>query len=177
MICINVNSQHEFLNNKILREISANRYIVSKHVIRFFTWWCEEIPFIPRLCTDLMNDKLNWNSSNSCPVHIMVKDKKDNLQDNRNSSSNSDIHNLNQNKSIHYYDYKYKIKYLTIKKRKSFRNLQDKTISSNFRIKKNHNLIYDSGATAPINFVFPKLNLINKKKKYDIKDISSLQEL
>lgn len=36
-------------SRKYFREVSANREIYSKYVVRYFTWWCEEPHFLPMM--------------------------------------------------------------------------------------------------------------------------------
>ncbi|SCN26859.1 eukaryotic translation initiation factor 2-alpha kinase [Plasmodium berghei] len=67
----NVNSRRYF------REIAANRDIYSKHVVRYYTWWCEEPQFLPM---DIIPKEIqNTLKKNKDPFKkVCNKNKKDN---------------------------------------------------------------------------------------------------
>ncbi|ANQ09242.1 Protein kinase [Plasmodium coatneyi] len=46
-IYLKVSSLDNVSSRRYFREIAANRDIYSKHVVRYYTWWCEEPQFLP----------------------------------------------------------------------------------------------------------------------------------
>ncbi|SCO93103.1 eukaryotic translation initiation factor 2-alpha kinase, putative [Plasmodium malariae] len=46
-IYLKVSSLDSVSSRRYFREIAANRDIYSKHVVRYYTWWCEEPQFLP----------------------------------------------------------------------------------------------------------------------------------
>ncbi|SBT37680.1 eukaryotic translation initiation factor 2-alpha kinase, putative (PK4) [Plasmodium ovale wallikeri] len=46
-IYLKVTSLDNVSSRRYFREIAANRDIYSKHVVRYYTWWCEEPQFLP----------------------------------------------------------------------------------------------------------------------------------
>lgn len=49
MIVVNVREDDDvIIQKRSFREVAANKDLLSKYVVRYFTWWCEEPQFLPR---------------------------------------------------------------------------------------------------------------------------------
>uniref|UniRef100_A0A3B0MSE6 non-specific serine/threonine protein kinase n=1 Tax=Theileria annulata TaxID=5874 RepID=A0A3B0MSE6_THEAN len=46
-VLLKLKSSEDLSSRRYFREVAANRDIYSKHVVRYYTWWCEEPHFLP----------------------------------------------------------------------------------------------------------------------------------
>lgn len=51
-VTLRLKASENIAKRRFLREISANRDLFSRHIVRYFTWWCEEPQYLPQSAVD-----------------------------------------------------------------------------------------------------------------------------
>ncbi|CRG93859.1 protein kinase PK4, putative [Plasmodium gallinaceum] len=80
-IFLKVSSLDNVSSRRYFREIAANRDIYSKHVVRYYTWWCEEPQFLPMHVIPKEIQNLVKKNKDSFKKHYVKNKKNNNLSD------------------------------------------------------------------------------------------------
>ncbi|CRH00855.1 protein kinase PK4, putative [Plasmodium relictum] len=152
-IFLKVSSLDNVSSRRYFREIAANRDIYSKHVVRYYTWWCEEPQFLP--------------------MHLMPKEIQNLVKKNKDSFKKYYIKNKKNNNFSDSYE---KLKawetegndlknYKKVIKKKNGDNLKffsDNELNSKKRTNKKKRILTEKGFSNDFN---RNKNMKTKKKK------------
>lgn len=86
-VTLRLKASENISSRRYFREVSANRDLFSRQVVRYFTWWCEEPQFLPQdHCPSTARAKLRQDPNRDTAA-LFPKDEDD--ADGRDSSSSS----------------------------------------------------------------------------------------
>lgn len=74
-VTLRLRASENISSRRYFREVSANRDLFSRQVVRYFTWWCEEPQFLPQdHCTTLYNHTVPEHTSenNDSNKHLVL---------------------------------------------------------------------------------------------------------